>query len=532
MERLKNLLKSIDGKGYKAYKEIAGIYESGDYNLEIMNVQGDPFASSTMFEWSIPNKRIFENSDLFENKNKKLAFEDYLLRCLYEGLKKDGYLTELNLVEPKDEILKRSAISVKGDRLFIKYYFNLPAKGRFVLGVEAYEKIEKHAERIFELLKLTDFDRAKKHIKFYENLEKLRDQLKEDKVKVFIGEGTVFVKEGKKFPFESPKTLLREYKLDEGSTIKGMALKEGITLITGYDFQGKTTLLEGIMAGVYNRVEGCGSEFLLTDKEAINIVAEKGRNINGLDMSSFIKGEEKVKRSETNSSLLCQTANLLEAVEIGKPLLLIDEDSSVTNFLYRDEILKNFINGEEYFTPFIEKMKNLYETLNISSIIVTGSLGAFLPYANEILLVNDCKVEDISGRFEKNDFQEAVVNLKINKRKLDINSNFEDFINKRIKVKTDGLYNISFGKDEIYLKENNALIHNGQLNYIGELIKKIFTRNELHGKTLKEVLDIYEERIEKEGIEEVLGCKNGTLIFARKYEVAAVINRFKKNLYV
>jgi hypothetical protein len=89
-----------------------------------------------------------------------------------------------------------------------------------------------------------------------------------------------------------------------------------------------------------------------------------------------------------------------------------------------------------------------------------------------------------------------------------------------------------FKKEEINLKENNALIDNGQLNYIGELIRKIFTRNELHGKTLKEVLDIYEERIEKEGIEEVLGCKNGSLVFARKYEVAAVINRFKKNLYV
>lgn len=532
MEKLKNLLRSMDGKGYKVYKEIAGIYESADYNLEILNVQGDPFASSTMFEWSMPNKKIFENNELFDSKNKKLAFEDFILRYLYDNLKNDGLLEEINLVEPKEEILKRSVVSIKADRLFVKYYFNLPAKGRFVLGVEAYNKIEKHAERIFELLKTVSIDEAKKHIKFYENLENLREQLKTDKIKVFVGEGTIFVKNGKKIPFESPKSLLKEYQLEEGKRVKGMALKEGITLITGYDFQGKTTLLEGIMAGVYNHIEGCGKEFLITDKEAVNIIAEKGRNINGLDMSSFIKGEEKVKKSATNSSLLCQTANLLEAVEIGKPLLLIDEDSSVTNFLYRDEILKNFLQGEEYFTPFIEKMKNLYEILNISSIIVTGSLGAFIPYANEILMVNDCRVEDISGKFTNNDFQKNCINLKINKRKLDVNSNFHDFIDKRVKVKTEGLYNISFGKEEISLNDSNALIHNGQLNYIGELIKKIFTRNELHGKTLKEVLDIYEERIEKEGIEEVLGCKNGTLIFARKYEVAAVINRFKKNLYV
>ena len=80
----------------------------------------------------------------------------------------------------------------------------------------------------------------------------------------------------------------------------------------------------------------------ILDKEAVNIMAEKGRSINGLDMSSFIKGEEKVNKESTSSSLLCQTANLLEAIEVGTPLLLIDEDNSVTNFLYRDKFLKNY----------------------------------------------------------------------------------------------------------------------------------------------------------------------------------------------
>lgn len=531
MERLKNLLTSIDGKGYKAYKDIAGLYETSNYNLEILNVQGDPFASATMFEWSINTKKIIENNELYENKNKKLALEDFILRYLYESFKNEGFLEEIYMIEPQDEILKRSAICFKGDRLFIKYYFNLPAKGRNVLGNVAFKKIENHSNKVFKYLLNLPVEEVKKHIKFYENIELLRTKLKEDKIKVFIGNGTLFKKDNETIPFVSPPSLLKEYQLENGMKVEGMGLKEGITLITGYDFQGKSSLLEGIMAGVYNRVEGSGREFLITDKEAVNVVAEKGRSINGLDMSSFIKGEKRVKNENTNSSLLCQTANLLEAVEIGTPLLLIDEDNSVTNFLYRDEILKEYLKGEESFTPFIEKMKNLYENSGISSIIVTGSMGV-LPYANQILLVNDCTIKDISGSFEKTSFEENLVNLKINKRRLDVSSNFDEFINKKIKIKTEGRYNISFGKEEIKLKDNNPLIHNGQLNYIGELIKKIFSRNELHGKTLKEVLDIYEERIEKEGIEEVLGTKNGSLIFARKYEVAAVINRLKKSFYV
>jgi predicted ABC-class ATPase len=293
MERLKNLLTKIDGKGYKAYKDIAGEYETKDYSLEIMNVQGDPFASPTMFEWSILTKKVFDSNDLITNKDKKLAFEDFILRYLHENFKNDKILEEIFILEPQVEILKRSVVSFKGERLFIKYYFNLPARGRNVLGDEAFEKISSHGKIIYDYLKNLPLNKARSHVNFYENIENLREQLKKDKIKVFVGEGTVFEKAGKKIPFVSPKSLLKEYKLDDGKLIRGMALKEGITLITGFDFQGKSTLLKGIMSGVYNKIEGCGREFLLTDKEAVNIMAEKGRSINGLDMSSFIKGEEK-----------------------------------------------------------------------------------------------------------------------------------------------------------------------------------------------------------------------------------------------
>ncbi len=225
-------------------------------------------------------------------------------------------------------------------------------------------------------------------------------------------------------------------------------------------------------------------------------------------MSSFIRGEERAKYyiEQCASSLISQTANVLEAVEVGKPLLLIDEDNSVTNFLYRDAKLKEYLQGKEHSIPFIEKMNNLYEDLGVSSIVVTSSIGAFMSCADQVLLMKDYEVY--------------------------ISSNLEEFQNKKVKFKTSGMENISFGKEEINLNKNNLIIDNGQLNFIVELIKKIFSRSELHGKTLKEILDTYEERIDNEGIEEVLGVKNGSLIFARKYEVAAVINRFKKSLYV
>lgn len=535
MERLSNLLKNIDGKGYKAYKDIAGLYSGLDYSLEILNVQGDPFASPTMFEFSVKVRKITDNLELLETKVKRIAFEDYLLRELYNNFEKEGHIGEIFLLKPQDEIIKRTTISIKGENLFIKYYLNLPAKGRNVLGHEAFEKIDKFSKKIYKYLLSFNVEKAKRHIKNFENVENLREKLKNERIKVFIANGTTLKKEGKEIVITSPPSLEREFVLDNGFTIKGMCIKEGITVITGYDFQGKSTILEAIADGIYNHIEGSGKEYLITDKEAVNIFAEKGRIINGLDMSSFICEKERAKHymEQSASSLISQTANLLEAIEIGNPLLLIDEDDSVTNFLYRDTKLKEYLQGTEYSIPFIEKMNNLYEDLGISSIIVTSSIGAFMPCANQVLLMKNYEVLDITNSIQKSNWDDCLKeSIKLSRRKVNVNDNWEEFQNKKIKFKTSGIESISFGKEDINLNKNNPIIDNGQLNFIVELIKKIFSRAELHGKTLKEILDTYEERIENEGIEEVLGIKNGSLIFARKYEVAAVINRFKKNLYI
>lgn len=536
MERLYNLLKNIDGKGYKAYKEISGTYCKSNFNLDISNVQGDPFASPTMFELSIKLTKLVENTELYNTNGRKLAFEDFLLRELYKKLDENDELKDIFIIRPQEEILKRTAVVLKHDTVFIKYYLNLPARGRYVLGNEAYNKIDEFSDKIYNYVVNFNVEKVKKHIKLYENIENLRGKLKEEKIKVFIANGTILRKEDKEIKFISPPELEREFLLENGFFIKGMCIKEGITVITGYEFQGKSTLLEAISKGIYNHVEGSGKEFLLTDKEAVSIFTEKGRVINGLDMSSFIMEKNRAEKyfEQNSSSLISQVANVLETIEIGTPLLLIDEDDSVSNFLYRDEKLKLFLQGKEQAVPFIEKMRSLYEEMGVSSIIVTSSIGEFMSYADQVLLLKDYSVLDITKDFVKNNNNRCVNGgkIKLSRRKIDIHRNFLEFQNKKLKLKTSGTDNISFGKEEITLNKNYPVVSNGQLNYIGELIKKIFNRKELHGKTLKEIIDIYEERIETEGIEDVLGTKNGSLIFARKYEVAAVINRFKKGLYL
>ena len=44
-QNLKSILSRIDGRGYKAYKDLQGRYEFAGFELHIDHVQGDPFAA-------------------------------------------------------------------------------------------------------------------------------------------------------------------------------------------------------------------------------------------------------------------------------------------------------------------------------------------------------------------------------------------------------------------------------------------------------------------------------------------------------
>lgn len=543
MERLKNLLKGIDGKGFKAYKDLLGDYEHTNFKLEILNIQGDPFASPTMFHMSLSLKKLGVRDEFYEMKFKRLAFEDFLLREIYSGLENKNLTNEVFITKPQNEIIKRSAIAIKGDNLSIKYYFNLPAKGRNVLGEISYEKIKVLSETIYNFIKDFDLEKAKIHVELNETIELLREKLKKEKIKTFIGNGSILFREnGVGKLFVSPKTLEKEFHLKNGVSVKGMCIKEGVTVVTGGLFHGKSTLLTAIKNGVYNHIAGDGKEFVITDREAVNIVAEAGRTINGVDVSYFVNNNSKNEDmknyyTENASGLLSQAASVIEAIELGASLLLVDEDSSVTNFMFRDKRLNEFFVEEDEIKPFVNIVKELHGKLDISTIVTTSSIGDFFYEADEVLLLKDCEVLHITDKVKKyvneNVMEPAYLNtLKYNKGRLNIQSVIEEYQGKKLKLKTNGTNTIALGRDEVSLSCENSIVDNGQLNFIGEIIKKIFSRAELHEKTLKEILEIYDQRIEAEGIEAVLGIKNGSLVYARKYEIASIINRIKRPLFI
>ena len=106
---------------------------------------------------------------------------------------------------------------------------------------------------------------------------------------------------------------------------------------------------------------------MITDDSAVKLRAEDGRSIQKADISMFIQNLPNGKNTtefytEDASGSTSQAANTVEAMEAGSTLFLIDEDTSATNFMIRDELMQRVVNREEEpIIPFIDRVSELYE---------------------------------------------------------------------------------------------------------------------------------------------------------------------------
>lgn len=234
----------------------------------------------------------------------------------------------------------------------------------------------------------------------------IRDWLKNSNYCAFIANDSILPRDSQTggpiqnaIPFKAP-----EGEEIDVCGIKGLGIKKGVTVITGGGYSGKSTILNTISAGIYNHVLGDGRELCITDHSAMTISAEDGRCIKNIDISAFIKwvpgGNPSNFSTEHASGSTSQAANILEAVDTGSKLLLIDEDQSATNFMIRDEMMKELICREP-ITPFTERVNELFSSCGVSTILVIGGSGEYLSVADNIYLMDEYLIYNVTKKAKK-----------------------------------------------------------------------------------------------------------------------------------
>ena len=552
---LKNELFKIDGKGYKAYKALEGRYDFKKYVLSIDHVQGDPFASPSRVRIIMDNKIAQIPEELFDNKNKEIAVCDFLTRLFSKNIRNQsekifgsGKSGLIEISRCPQEILERTAIIRNKNFFEVRFYVGFPARGRSVLARELEKIIFNIIPNIVEstfiyknINKLALINR----VKLMEDQCFIRENLKKKGLVAFVANGSILPREsgisarplrdGKKFV--SPQALEVEFDTPNRGKIKGMGIPKGITLIVGGGYHGKSTLLKALELGIYNHIEGDGREFVITDESALKVRAEDGRAITSTDISLFINnlpnGKDTVKfNTENASGSTSQAANIIEAIESKSKVLLIDEDTSATNFMIRDDIMQQLVVKEkEPITPFIDVAKSLYKRLGISTILVAGSCGDFFDIA-DLVIQMDC-YEPYEVTTKAKELSRGKISLRDD---LDIYIDFGRVLvkgsisegPKGIKIKNLGKDGLSINKENIDLKSVEQIVDGEQINTIGMTIK--FIEDKYSGKdlTVERIVDEIEKDLTKSliGIDNIKGG-NGSLAMPRKQEILCAINRLR-----
>lgn len=418
---LQRELERIDRRGYPAYKDLRGQYDFGDFVLSIDHVQGDPFASPSSMSVRVPNEVLHIPAGLWDEAHRRTALEDVLLRRFSRALAAcsmraggSGKSGVLATTRPGQEVLARSACEVRGGAVTLRFEAGLPAHGRTVDGRAAAKMLLDFVPECVERTLFVDdglLDQAWAAVELADDQRAAREQMEASDLVAFVANGSILPRESgvsqrplkSALAFEAPAEQRVVLDLPHRGKVAGMGIKRGVTLIVGGGYHGKSTLLRALQDGVYNHVAGDGRELVLTDSTAVKLRAEDGRAVSGVDISLFIRdlpdGRDTSRFSTVDASgSTSQAAATVEACEAGARALLIDEDTSATNFMVRDALMEAVVAREfEPITPFVERVRDLWERAGVSSIIVAGSSGAYFSVADAVLQMDRYRVHDITA---------------------------------------------------------------------------------------------------------------------------------------
>jgi len=557
MQRLRATLERIDRKGYGAYKDLSGSHDFGPFTLFVDRVQRDPFAPPSLIRI-----RLRENPfdpDIFENSVRRVAFEDFLTRSVERGVRRvvrgnrgSGGSGRVEIQRASQIVLPRTSMLVEPEYVEARMAVGLPARGR---SVDARAAKTMLLEELPEVVRRSlfpvsqggvDVERARLHVETVEDADQLRGLLPELGLVAFVADGAVLPRESGAsdrpledgaVPFRSPEEYRVEVELPNRGVLSGMGVPEGVTLVAGGGFHGKSTLLSALSWGVYNHVPEDGRELVVARGDAVKVRAEDGRSVSGVDISAMIGelpgGRTTEAFSTPNASgSTSQAANIAEALEVGTSLLLVDEDTSATNFMIRDERMRELVRREP-ISPFIDLVRPLHRSLDVSTVVVVGGVGDYLDVADRVILLEDYMPSDATPRSrevtEKFPPRVPLADRSVRQpRERSIDASSIDLRRgKRQTTRGRGLHTIELGHERVDLSYLEQLAEAGQTEAMARIIGGWAAAGEVGevGELVREDLASLSEL----GLDSlsIFQGHPGEMSLPRAQELAAAINRVR-----
>lgn len=557
---LVRLLEGIGGRGYKAYKDLTGAWTYPDFTLVFDHVQGDPFADPSRVRVEIPPATAAFPLDALRGEARRWGTAALLVRTFRREAdararrRGSGRSGTVRMESVGQIVLPQTAVQVDADGgAEARFAVGLPANGRRIAAGEAIELLTRDVPDIVSAsLKASAHpaDLVELCAAANEDAEALRSALKPRELVAFVADGAHLPRrsgvedaplDGEAVvPFASPPSFRVTIDLPNAGAVTGMGIPEGVTLVVGGGFHGKSTVLQAVQAGVYNHRPTDGRELVVSRADAVKIRAEDGRSVAGVDISPFIDGlpggrKTRTFTTENASGSTSQAAAIVEAWEAGAGVLLVDEDTSATNFMIRDRRMQELVPPEgEPITPFVDRVRALHREHGVSTVLVVGGSGDYLDVADHVIRMRDYLPEDITDRARE------VARHHPTGRAVEASGDFKQPPPRRPRrtsidpskgrrstfVKVPDDRTLLFGKDTVDLAAVEQLSLRSQLRSVGLALALL--RSAPGGRErVTDLLRWVEERIEDDGLDALSPRRLGTLTSFRRFELAAALNRLR-----
>ncbi len=559
-KELKSNLRRINGKGYKAYKDIKDNYQFSNYQLFLDHIQGDPFAAPSRARVRVDRHASGIGPEITQNRSRRIAACDFLTRRFFDccrkfskgrrGTGKGGLIT---IDGPGQEILERTSMVITDNFMEARFRIGLPAHGRKIAGSDAEAMFFEELPQIVGhslFHENLDSDALYRHIRTAEDADSARNQLSERNLITFISDGSILPRrsgidsrpmpEKDAIAFQTPASYRVTIELPNAGSVSGLGIPAGVTLIVGGGYHGKSTLLNAIELGIYNHIPGDGRELAVTVENTQKIRACDGRNIEKTDISPFInnlpfqKGTTEFSTKNASGST-SQAANISEAVEAGADVILLDEDTSATNFMIRDHRMQRLVKKEqEPITPFIDKVRQLYADKNISTVLVMGGSGDYFAMADHIIQMTEYQPHDVTEAARAialesgtDRWEEGGRHFGDIRQRTPLPESFNPYKgHNKLKIAARGLNNIQFGNETIDISDLEQLVDISQTNALAHAINYAikYTDGSLSLNTLVgRVID----DINENGLDVLTSYITGESARFRALDLAGAINRMR-----
>ncbi|WP_227870277.1 ABC-ATPase domain-containing protein [Streptomyces otsuchiensis] len=541
-------LRGMDGAPYGQYKRLTGLWQLPGCLLHLVRGQADPFAPPARIAVRLTPERAGFPAELRDTPVRRRAVAAHLAARAARRAG-DG---PLRIDGGGQEVLDRSSCRIEPDgTLTLRLGVPLPGRGRRIDGHAARRLLTEELPRLVEeaLRHATlDAGELRRTVEAAEDSVALREALPGLGLVAFVADGAVLPRRSGVsdlpahgagvVPFTSPPELRAAVTLPHAGEVTGMGVPEGVTLVVGGGFHGKSTLLRALETGIWDHVPGDGRELVVSRDDTVKVRAEDGRRVTRVDVHAFVDrlptGADTTDFSTDNASgSTSQAAALCEAVEAGARVLLIDEDTAATNLMIRDARMQALVARErEPLTPFVDLVDSLHRDHGVSTVLVMGGSGDYMEVAGRVVLMDGYRPHDVTararelaavptGRAAEADHFPAV------RARVVLPASVDAAVRGRTRVRARGSDILAFGDQDIDLRAVAQIADARQLVGIGLAMEVMVRAGHLDGhRTLAAALDALESA---GGLDPaaLLEVHDDDFAVPRRHEIAASLNRLR-----